>query len=149
MQLIDGVTLENLLAEGKPLAAQEVARIGMQMAAGLAAAHARGMVHRDIKPANVLIEKDTQRVKLTDFGLARASDDVKLTKTGMVTGTPLYMSPEQAMGSAADERSDLFSFGAVLYEMATGSSPFQAPSIVGVMKRVMDEVHWHLTRSTT
>ncbi len=139
MQLIDGVTLESLLTEGHPLPIQEAARIGMQIAAGLSAAHARGMVHRDIKPANILIEKDTNRVKITDFGLARASDDVKLTKSGMVTGTPLYMSPEQAMGSAADERSDLFSFGAVLYEMVTGISPFQAPSMVGVMKRVMDE----------
>lgn len=140
MQLIDGETLESMLANAQPLPPAEVARIAMQIAAGLSAAHARGMVHRDVKPANVLIENHTQRVKLTDFGLARASDDVKLTKTGMVTGTPLYMSPEQAMGAAADERSDLFSFGAVMYEMATGKSPFAAPSMFGVMKRVMDEI---------
>ncbi|EMI16100.1 protein containing Serine/threonine protein kinase [Rhodopirellula maiorica SM1] len=139
MQLIDGETLESRMMRQSPLAASEVARMGMQIAAGLSAAHGRGMVHRDIKPANVLIEKETERIKLTDFGLARAADDVKLTKTGMVTGTPLYMSPEQAMGSDADEKSDLFSFGVVLYEMATGKSPFQAPSIVGVMKKVMDE----------
>ncbi|WP_442511556.1 WD40 repeat domain-containing serine/threonine protein kinase [Novipirellula sp. SH528] len=139
MQLIDGETLENRLANHSPLPAAEVARMGMQIAAGLSAAHGRGMIHRDIKPANVLIEKETDRIKLTDFGLARAADDVKLTKTGMVTGTPLYMSPEQAMGSEADEKSDLFSFGVVLYEMAAGKSPFQAPSIVGVMKKVMDE----------
>lgn len=139
MQLIDGETLESRLSRNAPISAAEVARMGMQIAAGLSAAHGRGMVHRDIKPANVLIEKETERIKLTDFGLARAADDVKLTKTGMVTGTPLYMSPEQAMGSDADEKSDLFSFGVVLYEMATGKSPFQAPSIVGVMKKVMDE----------
>ncbi len=139
MQLIEGDTLEKRLATAPRMLPQEVALIGMQIAAGLSAAHARGMVHRDIKPANVLLERTTNRVKLTDFGLARASDDVRLTRTGMVAGTPLYMSPEQAMGVTADERSDLFSFGAVLYEMATGASPFQAPSIVGVMKRVMDE----------
>lgn len=138
MQLIEGETLESRLAK-TALSAAEVARMSMQIAAGLSAAHARGMVHRDIKPANVLIEKETERIKLTDFGLARAADDVKLTKTGLVTGTPLYMSPEQAMGSVADEKSDLFSFGVVMYEMATGTSPFQAPTIVGVMKKVMDE----------
>ncbi|MEM9941241.1 MAG: serine/threonine-protein kinase [Planctomycetota bacterium] len=140
MQLIDGVTLENQLASKVPLPAQEVARIGMQIAAGLSAAHARGMVHRDIKPANILIETETNRVKLTDFGLARATDDVKLTQTGMVTGTPLYMSPEQTLGKTADERSDLFSMGAVMYEMATGKSPFEAPTAVGVMKRIIDEL---------
>ena len=83
MQLIEGDTLENRLVEGRPLPPKEVARIGMQMAAGLAAAHGRGMVHRDIKPANILIEAETDRVKLTDFGLARATDDIRLTKTGM------------------------------------------------------------------
>lgn len=140
MQYIEGETLEKRLQEKKPLPPKEAARIGMQIASGLSAAHERAMVHRDIKPANILIESGTERVKLTDFGLARASDDVRLTKTGMVTGTPLYMSPEQAVGSSADERSDLFSLGAVLYEMLTGISPFEAPSIVGVMKRIMDEV---------
>jgi serine/threonine protein kinase len=139
MQLIEGVTLESLLSDARPLPVKDVARIGMQIAAGLSAAHARDMVHRDIKPANILIEAETERVKLTDFGLARATDDIKLTKTGMVTGTPLYMSPEQTLGGTADERSDLFSLGAVMYEMATGSSPFQAPSALGVMKRITDE----------
>ncbi len=140
MQLIEGETLENRMKEGRPLPAKEVARIGMQIAAGLSAAHSREMVHRDIKPANILIEAETERVKLTDFGLARATDDIKLTKTGMVAGTPLYMAPEQAMGGTTDERSDLFSMGAVMYEMATGISPFQAASAVGVMKKIMDEM---------
>jgi serine/threonine protein kinase len=139
MQYIEGDTLENLLKDRKVLPPAEAARIAMQVAAGLAAAHEREMVHRDIKPANILIEHSTNRVKLTDFGLARATDDVRLTRTGIVTGTPLYMSPEQATGETADERSDLFSLGAVLYEMLTGKSPFEAPSIVGVMKRIMDE----------
>ncbi|QEG40926.1 WD40 repeat domain-containing serine/threonine protein kinase [Roseimaritima ulvae] len=137
MQLIDGDTLESRLSDGRPLPPDEVARIGMQIAAGLSAAHKRDMVHRDIKPANIMIEADTGRVKLTDFGLARATDDVKLTKTGMVTGTPLYMSPEQAMGEDADEHSDLFSLGAVLYEMATGMPPFQAPTALAVMQNIL------------
>ncbi|MDA8744216.1 serine/threonine protein kinase [Rubripirellula amarantea] len=136
MQLIEGDTLEGRLSDGRPLPPNEVARIGMQIAAGLSAAHKKEVVHRDIKPGNVLIEADTHRVKLTDFGLARAVDDVKLTKTGMVTGTPLYMSPEQALGDNADERSDLFSLGAVMYEMATGQAPFQAPSAIGVMQNI-------------
>ncbi|MEL6106391.1 MAG: protein kinase [Planctomycetota bacterium] len=139
MQYIDGETLEERLADGQPLPIEDVARFGMQMAAGLSAAHSRGMIHRDIKPANVLIEKETGRIKLTDFGLARANDEVKLTKTGLVTGTPLYMSPEQATGGEPDERSDLFSLGAVMYEMATGQSAFQSSSVVGVMKKVMEE----------
>ena len=139
MQLIEGDTLEERIQEGEPLSPGDVARIGMQIASGLSAAHKQGMVHRDVKPANVLIEHDTERVKLTDFGLARAADDVKLTKTGMVTGTPLYMSPEQTIGESSDERSDLFSLGAVMYEMATGVAPFQAPSALGVMKRIVDE----------
>ncbi|HBE69800.1 MAG TPA: serine/threonine protein kinase [Planctomycetaceae bacterium] len=137
MQLIEGDTLESRLSSAQPLPPGDVARIGMQISAGLSAAHGRGMVHRDIKPANVMIEAETNRVKLTDFGLARASDDVKLTKTGMVTGTPLYMSPEQSLGETADERSDLFSVGAVMYEMATGFAPFQAPSALGVMQNIM------------
>lgn len=137
MQLIEGDTLESRLRDGRPLAPNEVAQISMQIAAGLSAAHKRDMVHRDIKPANIMIESETNRVKLTDFGLARAADDVKLTKTGMVTGTPLYMSPEQTLGETADEQSDLFSLGAVMYEMATGVAPFQAPSAIGVMQNIM------------
>ena len=139
MQLIEGKTLEEMLKPGSSLAPQETARIAMQMAAGLSAAHDRGLVHRDIKPGNILIEESTGRVKLTDFGLARISDDVKLTRTGMLMGTALYMSPEQAIGEKIDERSDLFSLGAVMYEMATGKVAFDAPTPVGVMKLIMDK----------
>ena len=138
MQLIVGETLIERLKEETPMPPNEVARIAMQIAAGLSAAHEMGLVHRDIKPGNVLIEKSTGRVKLTDFGLARSTEDIRLTQTGMLVGTALYMSPEQALGQTVDERSDLFSLGAVMYEMATGRSAFEAPTAVGVMKQIMD-----------
>lgn len=139
MQLIEGKTLEDMLKEQSPMPPAESARIAMQMAAGLSAAHQQGLVHRDIKPGNILIEASTGRVKLTDFGLARINDEVKLTRTGMLLGTALYMSPEQALGNPVDERSDLFSLGAVMYEMATGKAAFDAPTPVGVMKLIMDK----------
>src|SRR6185436_3555239 len=112
--------------------------IGSQIAAGLAAAHAQGLVHRDIKPANVLLEKGVDRVRLTDFGLARAADDGSLTRTGVVAGTPQYMSPEQAQGDPLDSRSDLFSVGSVLYTMAAGRPPFRAETTLGVLRRISD-----------
>src|SRR5207244_12108369 len=88
-----------------PLDVPEVLRIGQQIAGGLAAAHAMGLIHRDIKPANILLEDGAlQRVKITDFGLARAADDASLTQSGLIAGTPLFMAPEQAQGETADER---------------------------------------------
>ena len=111
----------------------------VQAAAGLAAAHAQGLVHRDVKPANILLADGVERVKLTDFGLARAADDASLTKTGIIAGTPQYMSPEQARGESVDQRSDLFSLGSVLYAMCTGRAPFRAETSYGVLRRVTDE----------
>ncbi len=140
MELIPGETLQQRLGRTGPLDATEVVRVGHQIAEGLAAAHAAGLVHRDIKPANVLIEDGPKgRVKLTDFGLARAADDASLTQSGVVAGTPLYMAPEQARGEALDARADLFSLGSVLYEMASGRPPFRAATAYGVMKRVIDD----------
>lgn len=141
MQLITGETLEQrLLREGR-LPIKEIVRIGMQTAQGLAAAHAQGLIHRDIKPGNILLEPPSGRVKLTDFGLARIADDVKLTRTGFVSGTPLYMSPEQARGEPGDARSDLFSLGAILYEMCAGQPPFQGNSALAIMKQISDNQH--------
>ena len=111
----------------------------MQIASGLAAAHRQGLVHRDVKPANILLENGVERVKLTDFGLARAADDASLTQSGVIAGTPAYMSPEQANGEQIDGRSDLFSLGSVLYEMCTGRPAFRAPTTVAVIRRVCDE----------
>ena len=115
MQVIAGESLEQRLAREKKLPFREIVRIGMEAAQGLAAAHAHGLTHRDIKPGNIMLESPNDHVKLTDFGLARAAEDAKLTNTGYVSGTPLYMAPEQAMGEKADHRSDLFSLGAIMY----------------------------------
>jgi tRNA A-37 threonylcarbamoyl transferase component Bud32 len=139
MEFIDGCNLEALLRKGGPREVKEVLRIGIQVASGLAAAHRQGLVHRDVKPANILLENGVQRVKLTDFGLARAADDASLTQSGYIAGTPLYMAPEQAAGEPIDARADLFSLGSVLYELCTGRPAFRAPSTVAVLKRVCDE----------
>ena len=112
----------------------------MQTAAGLAAAHAQGLVHRDVKPANILLENGIERVKLTDFGLARAAADAGMTQSGIVAGTPHYMAPEQARGEATDHRADLFSLGSTLYAMCTGLPPFRAETPVAVLRRVSDDV---------
>jgi len=140
MQLITGTSLEERLQRGGPLPLKDILRIGTQTAAGLAAAHAQGLIHRDVKPANILLEETGGTVKLTDFGLARAVEDVKLTQTGFVAGTPLYMAPEQAQGEPLDHRSDLFSLGSVLYEMCTGKPPFEGNTPFVVLRRVTEEV---------
>jgi serine/threonine protein kinase len=139
MEFIDGCNLEALLRKGGPPGVKEVLRIGLQVAGGLAAAHRLGLVHRDVKPANILLENGVQRVKLTDFGLARAADDASLTQTGFIAGTPLYMAPEQANGEAIDCRADLFSLGSVLYELCAGRPAFRAPTTVAVIRRVCDD----------
>src|SRR5437588_12164602 len=110
----------------------------MQVAAGLAAAHAQGLVHRDIKPANILLESGVERVKITDFGLARAANDASVTQSGFLAGTPQYMAPEQARGEAVDHRADLFSLGSVLYAMCTGRPPFRAATTLAVLRHVSE-----------
>jgi len=141
MQFVPGESLQARVEREGPLSVAEILRIGMQAAAGLAAAHAQGLVHRDVKPANILLENGVERAYLTDFGLARASDDASLTYTGVVAGTPHYMSPEQADGQALDHRSDLFSLGSVLYFMATGHPPFRADRPMAVLKRTCHDPH--------
>ena len=116
----------------------DIVRIAWQVSCGLTAAHAQGLVHRDIKPANILVEKGVERVMLTDFGLARAVDDASLTRSGVIAGTPQYMSPEQARGESLDARSDLFSLGSVMYAMCTGRPPFRAETSYGILRRITD-----------
>jgi WD40 repeat protein len=146
MQLVHGESLEQRLRRAEKLSVAEVVRIGMQGAAGLASAHASGLIHRDIKPGNILIEAVTEKVRLTDFGLARATEDLKLTRTGFVAGTPLYMAPEQARGDDVDARADLFSLGSVLYEALAGRPPFEGKTPLAVLRRVADEAHAPLRR---
>jgi WD40 repeat protein len=138
MQYVAGNSLQDRLDRGQPLELREILHIGAQAAAGLAAAHAQGLVHRDVKPANILLESG-DRVKITDFGLARAAEDVKLTQTGFVAGTPLYMAPEQASGDTLDQRTDLFSLGSVLYALCTGRAPFEGNTPFVVLRRITEE----------
>jgi hypothetical protein len=144
MQLVNGESLEQRLKRTGKLSVLDVAKLGQQAAAGLAAAHEKGLIHRDIKPGNILLEAGSDRVKLTDFGLARGVEDVKLTRTGFVAGTPLYMAPEQARGEEVDSRADLFSLGSVLYEATTGKPPFDGKTPLAVLRRVADETQMSL-----
>lgn len=139
MQYIEGKTLQQRLDGVGPLHVREVLRIGQQTALGLSAAHQQGIVHRDIKPANILLENGVERVRITDFGLARAIDDASMTQSGVVAGTPLFMAPEQAQGIPLDHRADLFSLGSVLYVMCTGRPPFRSSTMIGVIRRVCDD----------
>ena len=137
MECIDGAPLNEILRCG-PVEVSRALDIARQIAAGLNAAHQRGIVHRDIKPANILLTPAGQ-VKITDFGLATCSAESRLTLPGQVLGTPAYMSPEQICGSAADERSDIWSFGIVLYELFTGSLPFRGDSMTSLLYSIVHD----------
>lgn len=139
MQYIAGDSLQARLDRDGPLDVCEVLRIGMQVAKGLAAAHAQGLIHRDVKPSNIMLDENVARALLTDFGLARTQDEACLTRSGFHPGTPHYMSPEQVRGEELDGRSDLFSLGCVLYALCTGHPPYRADSGYAVMRRITDE----------
>ena len=123
MEYLPSKSLAAMLTEKGPLEPARAAEIGRQVADGLAAAHAAGVVHRDVKPGNVLIAEDG-RVKLTDFGVSRAVDDVQLTRTGLIAGTPAFLSPEVARGQEPTAASDVFALGATLYAAVEGHPPF-------------------------
>lgn len=133
-----GTTLQARIAEQGPLELKEILRIGMQTARGLAAAHAQGLVHRDVKPSNILLDGTVERAMLTDFGLARAADDASITRTGVIAGTPQYMSPEQARAGTVDGRSDLFGLGCVMYAMGAGRPPFRADNSFAILRLITD-----------
>jgi serine/threonine protein kinase len=140
MEYVPGITLAERLNRDGVLQLKSILRIGIQCAGGLAAAHAQGLIHRDVKPANILLESGIDQVKITDFGLAYiAAEPWRLTASGVLLGTPAYMSPEQAAGAALDHRSDLFSLGSVLYQMCTGEPPFPGPSVKTILNRVRND----------
>ena len=134
-ELVVGESLEQRLAPNIVLPQIEAIRIASEIAAGLAAAHQKGILHRDIKPSNVMVESSTGRVRLLDFGLALPiNDQAQLTSPGMLVGTPAYMSPEQAQSDELDARSDLFSLGCILYRMLTGKTPFSGTNVLTVLR---------------
>jgi eukaryotic-like serine/threonine-protein kinase len=134
MPLLRGEALDARLERGAWPSLAEVCRLAREVAAGLAAAHAVGLVHRDVKPANVWLDGETGRARLIDFGLARqARGGDALTRAGVVLGTPAYMAPEQAAGAPVDHRADLFSLGVLLYELTTRRRPFVGDSVLAVL----------------
>ena len=143
MEYVAGGSLQDYLDEHGPPEGAAIARLGAQIASGLAAAHAEGLVHRDIKPSNILLHLEESSdglglAKIGDFGLARVVDEVRLTQPGIVAGTPMYMAPEQALCEEIDARADLFSLGSVLYTLCTGREPFRASRPVAVLRQVCE-----------
>jgi len=138
MELVNGRDLQSLLRERGRLGLDETLDILGQVAAALDHAHASGIVHRDIKPANIMIEPSGQ-VKVMDFGIAKVEHEGRRTSTGLIMGTPSYMSPEQARGSKIDRRADVFSLGCVLYECLSGTVPFHDESLTAILLKVVAE----------
>lgn len=139
-ELVSGGSLQDRLLREGPLPTVEAIELVLQIADALALAHTHGILHRDLKPANVLVAEDGS-TRLADFGLAKRlhGESIRLTKTGQLLGTPAYMAPEQANGSATDERTDVYGLGAVLHALLSGGPPFKAKSLIGVLAKVMDE----------
>ncbi len=139
MEFLEGRELRDILNEKRVLPVDQVIDIVAQVAEGLAYAHERGIVHRDVKPSNIMVAHDGH-VKITDFGIARMASAAVRTQTGMVLGSPKYMSPEQVVGKVTDQRSDIFSLGIMLYEMLTGRAPFTGENINAIMYQTLNAV---------
>jgi eukaryotic-like serine/threonine-protein kinase len=136
--LSDGTLSDRLRREGR-LTPIEALRLSTQIAAGLAAAHAQGVIHRDVKPGNIMLEDGLDRVRISDFGLARVTlDNMELTSRDLTVGTPAYMAPEQVAGEDVDARTDLFALGCVMYAMLTGHSPFQGNHAVVMAHKISE-----------
>ncbi|MBA3872049.1 MAG: serine/threonine protein kinase, partial [Anaerolineae bacterium] len=136
MELIDGSTLKDrlssIVARGELLPIPEVIRIMRESASALAYAHSRNMIHRDVKPANLMLDHDN-RVVLTDFGIAKIVTGAQFTASGGMVGTPAFMAPEQGLGEAGDERSDLYSLGIIMFQMLTGQLPYDAETPLAII----------------
>jgi len=139
MEFLQGRELRDILNDNQRLPVDNVLSIVAQVALGLAYAHEHGIVHRDVKPSNVMVGADGH-VKITDFGIARMESASVRTQTGMVLGSPKYMSPEQVMGKLIDQRSDVFSLGVVLYEMLTGRAPFVGENVNAIMYQTLNSI---------
>jgi len=137
MEYIQGVELRTLFVEGQPMGVPQALSIAAQVAEGLGYAHQQGVVHRDVKPANIMVVAEGP-VKITDFGIARMRASADLTQTGVMLGSPKYMSPEQVIGKRADHRSDIFSLGVILYEMLTGAAPFSGENVTALMYQIVN-----------
>lgn len=137
MEYIQGISLAQILKNNVPLSIDQIVRIGVQICNGLDFAHSKGVVHRDIKPGNILLTDDLYVTKIADFGIARL-DNTAFTQTNHLTGTPLYMSPEQCRGETLDGRSDLFAVGTLLYELLTRQKAFQGDSATSIMHQVLN-----------
>jgi formylglycine-generating enzyme required for sulfatase activity/tRNA A-37 threonylcarbamoyl transferase component Bud32 len=139
MECIDGGSLADWIEREGKLPTADVIRIICEVASALNYAHKRGVIHRDIKPQNVLIEADTGRTLVTDFGIARTAEGSSLTASGMLVGTPAYLSPEQVTGSPTDHRADIYALGVMSYEMLTGQPPFTGPTPTAVLLKRLSE----------
>lgn len=137
MEFLQGRELRDIMDDGGLLPVDQTLDIVAQVAQGLAYAHEHDIVHRDVKPANIMVGRDGH-VKITDFGIARMASSAVRTQTGMVLGSPKYMSPEQVMGKPIDRRSDIFSLGVMLYEMVTGEAPFVGENVNAIMYQTLN-----------
>ncbi len=141
MELLDGPTLEDLLREQDDFDCRRVLSIGIQLAEALDYSHAKGVVHRDVKPGNIILQRERDTLRITDFGIARVEspDTMVSTIAGTILGTPQYMSPEQVEGEVVDGRSDLFSVGVILYQLITGMRPFSANTLASLYLQILSD----------
>jgi serine/threonine-protein kinase len=139
MELLEGRELRDIMNDRGLLPVDQVLDIVAQVALGLSYAHENGIVHRDVKPSNIMLVRDGH-AKITDFGIARMTSSAVRTQTGMVLGSPKYMSPEQVMGKEIDQRSDIFSLGVMLYEMLTGQAPFDGENVNAIMYQTLNAI---------